>query len=141
MDKFILYTETHPTTYKLAQNYVTQTILRPPEDIVTDFARLTTEGVLTVIFRYAWDGASGPTRDTKSAMRGPLAHDTLYQMMRMGLLDYKLFRKPADQQLYLDLREDGMNYVRAKYWYAGVRTFAEKYARPQSQEIEIKRAP
>ena len=33
---------------------------------------------------YAWDGASGPTIDTKDSMKATLIHDVLYQVMREG---------------------------------------------------------
>ena len=33
---------------------------------------------------YAWDGASGPTVDTRGSFEAALVHDVLYQCMRLG---------------------------------------------------------
>ena len=59
---------------------------------------------------YAWDGCSGPTIDTETTMRAGLSHDTLYQLIREGLLPPsarvhidRFFREilKEDQSLYL----------------------------------------
>lgn len=95
------------------------------------------DGILTIRAGYAWDGASGPTIDTKTAMRGPLAHDALYQAMREGLLPRAL-KPEADQFMHDTMIEDGMMRIRAWLWLLGVRkcglmsTIANK---------DIKRAP
>lgn len=71
---------------------------------------------------YAWDGASGPTWDTKSSMRGSLVHDAGYQLMRNGLV-------PREQQFEWDNElervciEDGMWRVRASIWERMVNRF------------------
>jgi hypothetical protein len=46
------------------------------------------EGVFALHIRkgYAWDGASGPARDTRSVMLPSLGHDCLYQFISGGLL-------------------------------------------------------
>ena len=79
---------------------------------------------LTVEERYAWDGPSGPTIDTKSFMRGSLIHDALYQLMREGHLDRKVWRLYADKLLRKLCLEDGMSKFRAWYVYNAVRLFA-----------------
>lgn len=71
---------------------------------------------------YAWDGASGPTIDTKTAMRGPLAHDALYQAMREGLLP-RAMKPHCDQYMHDVMIEDGMNKIRAWAWLRGVKRF------------------
>ena len=54
------------------------------------------DGLLTIRKGYAWDGPSGPTWDTRSAMRGSCAHDAIYQLIRAGLLPTKPSRRRAD---------------------------------------------
>ena len=72
--------------------------------------------VLTIYPRYAWDGPSGPTIDTKTFMRGSLFHDALCQLIGEGLLDKK-YRKYADQLLRKLCLEDGMSKFRVWYVY------------------------
>ncbi len=79
--------------------------------------------ILKVNARYAWDGPSGPTFDTKTFMRGSLFHDALCQLIREGLLDKK-YRKYADQLLREICLEDGMSKFRAWYVYMAVRTYS-----------------
>ena len=67
---------------------------------------------------FLWN-ASGPTIDTPATRRGSLLHDGLY-----SLLHKKTFtRKQADKVLYNVMREDGVNWFRARYWYHSVRFF------------------
>jgi hypothetical protein len=79
-------------------------------------------GVLTIRAGYAWDGASGPTVDTKNSMRGGLVHDALYQAMREGLLPREL-KPDADQLLYETCIADGMLKARAWLWKRAVLRF------------------
>lgn len=84
---------------------------------------------------FTWDGASGPTFDDSTNMRASLAHDALYYLLREGLLgdhgskEWAKNRKIADQIFYKMLREDGMHWFRAKYYYLGVRLFGGKHAK------------
>ena len=78
-----------------------------------EYLSLDINGILTIKKGYAWDGASGPTWDTKNCKRASLVHDALYQLMREEVLPRK-YRKSADYLFYKHLREDGMWYVRAK---------------------------
>ena len=112
------------------------------EDVDTDFIALTVAGVLTVKNRYAWDGPSGPTIDTKSFMRGSLVHDALYQLMRGKYLDYKKHRDYADELLRKMCVDDGMFKLWARYVYKLLRMFGEKNARPSEEpQDEIIFAP
>jgi hypothetical protein len=92
--------------------------------------KLDTSGRLTIRAGYCWDGPSGPTFDTPDFMRGSLAHDALYQLMRAGHLAQDA-RKAADQLLYDLCREDGMWWFRANYVRWAVRKFAADAARQQ----------
>lgn len=108
--------------YQLAEDEVRKTTLAPKESISTRYIRLDTDGTFTVREGYAWDGASGPTRDTPNSMRGSLFHDAGYQLIRLGLLsaDHKL---AIDQLFYELLLEDGMLEGRAGIWHAAVVRF------------------
>jgi hypothetical protein len=103
--------------------------------ISTEYIKLAANGILTAKMGYVWDGASGPTIDTKNTMTPSLIHDCLYQLMRANLLDRK-WRKRADEVLYEALRERGMWKVRAKIWYRAVRKAASK-----SSKYDVLTAP
>ena len=67
---------------------------------------------------YAWDGASGPTFDTKSSMRPSLVHDAFCQMMRSRLIDYDKWQDKVNDFFKQQCKEDGMWGIRASIWYA-----------------------
>ena len=78
---------------------------------------------------YAWDGASGPTVDTKATMYPALIHDALYQLIRLGILPPGS-RKEADKLFRRLLKEYGMTFFRRWYFYQAVRWFGAASARP-----------
>ena len=125
--------------YQLVESYSTSVVICPDEKIETDFIELDESGLLTIQKGYAWDGPSGPTRDTKSFMRGSLVHDALYQLMRNNHLPSSC-REDADQELHRICREDGMNRFRAWYVLLGVRKAAGGAASPRAKK-EIRSAP
>ncbi len=100
------------------------------KDFINDYISLF-QCVLTIKKGYAWDGASGPTWDDKTNMRGSLVHDALYQIMREGGLSRVMYRKYADKLLIIICLEDGMNKLRAKIWYRAVRMFCGKSSLPR----------
>jgi len=93
---------------------------------------LDNKGLLRIESGYAWDGASGPTIDTSSSMRGSVGHDALYQLMRKGLLPQSC-RLYADDLLKKWCVEDGMWKIRAELWRESVGYFATKAALPENQ--------
>ncbi|MFA5378531.1 MAG: hypothetical protein WC455_22445 [Dehalococcoidia bacterium] len=101
------------------------------KSIKTDFIELFANGVIVGRKGYAWDGPSGPTFDTKNTMRGSLVHDIGYQLMREGRLPHS-YREYFDKLLYDTLREDGMSWVRAQYWYRGVAWGADSACLPKN---------
>lgn len=113
--------------YQLAESYSYQTEISG-FNIETDWISLSPVGILTAKKGYAWDGASGPTVDTASSMRGSLVHDCLYQLMGVDerLL---LYRTYADDLLYQICCEDGMSSFRAYLWRKAVNWFGGKAAR------------
>jgi len=78
--------------------------------------------------RYAWDGPSGLTIDTKNTHYPSLIHDAFYQLMREGYLDSKIYRKAVDDLFLELLKEEGMCYLRRMLWYKMVRKYGAKYA-------------
>lgn len=109
--------------YRLFETEAYATDIKPAAHISTEFIDMTVTGIVTVKAGYVWDGASGPTFDTKNTFTASLIHDALYQLMREGLLDRK-WRKRADKILYEILRSRGMWKFRAKLWYRAVRASA-----------------
>lgn len=106
------------------------TRLRPKEPIETDFVRLDVDGSLTLRAGYAWNGASGPTLDTVSTIRGSAAHDAIYQLLSLGLLEpHDEMRALGDQELAHICAKDGMWMARAGVWEWAVRTFGGRNAR------------
>ena len=117
--------------YKLTEDYRHVTAFRDSEG-GNPYVELAVNGELTIHARYAWDGPSGPTIDTKSFMRGSLVHDALYQLMRERVLDRERDRKDADRLLRRLCVEDGMWRFRARYVYWFVRMFGGGAAKPRA---------
>lgn len=117
--------------YQLATGYGVQTNIYSPEAILTEFITLSMNGLLFIKRGYAWDGASGPTIDTKSSMRGSLVHDALCQLMRLGLLGSE-WRYAVDRELEIKCLEDGMWRWRARLWFKAVRRVGKFATLPEN---------
>ena len=102
------------------------------DEIETDYVSLH-NGLFTVKAGYAWDGPSGISFDTKTFRRGSLLHDALYQLMREGLLNRKLYREYADEKLRDICLEDGMWKFRAWYVFKVVRVCGKKSSMPRKE--------
>ena len=137
MKEFILYRGGYK--YQLAETYVCQTEIRPPQDIATEFILLNRFGILTVKRGYAFDGPSGPAIDTPSAMRGSLIHDAGYQLLRLGLLSQST-RRQWDALYKQACLEDGMWKIRAWAHFDVLRMFGANAAKVGS-EPGVLRAP
>ena len=124
--------------YQLHTPYKVEVGIRLPDRVETPYLALE-GGILYIREGYAWDGASGPTLDTSSSMRGSLVHDALYQLMRLGLVPLT-HRLRADRLLYEMCREDGMWWIRANLWEKAVNLFAEDCALPGTDR-EVCTAP
>lgn len=120
--------------YQLCADWWVQTPITGHEATVPGFINLALDGKLTIHTGYAWDGPSGPTIDTKTFMRGSLAHDALYQLMREGLISESL-REDADRLLMALCVQDGMNAVRAACVYAAVRECGGPSAKRQAAHM------
>jgi hypothetical protein len=138
-----IYVDGEKDKYRLCQDYVHKLPFKFSKTISAGSSGLCagrlcnlriTGGVLIVGNGYVWDGASGPTIDTKDSMRGSLVHDALYQLMRDRIIGtYR--RKQADLELKRICIEDGMKPFRINYWYFFVRLFAAKHATPPPIEM------
>lgn len=102
------------------------------------FVRLK-HGLLEILPGFAWDGASGPTIDTKSSMRGGCVHDALYRFIRRELLPPEV-KSIADELLHDICVMDEMWHWRADSWYLAVDRLADSAADPKNR-VKIKRAP
>lgn len=98
------------------------------------FISLDGDGKLTVRAFYAWDGASGPTRDDKTNMRGSAIHDAFYQLMRQGWIPLS-FRDKVDALFETMCKADKMGKFRAWYYHKGVQWFGKKSAEVQGEVI------
>ena len=119
--------------YQLTEDYTVELRHNPVKNIDTEYISINVSGKLTIKKGYAWDGASGPTIDTKNSMRGALVHDALYQLMREKLIS-RSYRIYADKEFYQMIREDGMSWLRAKIWYRSVRVAAYPFASPSKRK-------
>ncbi len=106
--------------YQLTRPYSVQTGICPPATIDYPYWTLHDNGLLEVSAGFAWDGASGPTFDTKSSMRPSLVHDCFCQMAKDRRLDYKTFAPLYNELFEKMCVEDGMWKMRAALWKAGV---------------------
>jgi hypothetical protein len=136
----ITYRKLRKYKYQITDDYVLNISLKPDENITTSFIELNDVGKIKIKARYAWDGPSGPTIDTKNFMRGSLVHDALYQLMREEHIDIEK-REEADKLLRQHCREDGMSSIRAWVIYQAVKWFGKKSALPQDEESKICQAP
>lgn len=138
----IFYREIGKYKYELVRMYSQQTVIYPDVDIITKYVALLRTGILIIREHYAWDGASKPAINTKSNRRASLVHDALYQLMRLGLLNYSEWRAVADKYYYDICLEDKMFGWRASLEYWAVSNFAEFAALPsQEPEVAIETAP
>ena len=117
--------------YQLAAPETFQTTVLPKQAAETHFITLSPHGRLTLREGYAWDGASGPTWDTKSSMRGSLYHDAMYQLIRMGYL-MRYQRPQIDDEFGRLLKEDGMWGWRRRLWVREVKKFGSPAADPKN---------
>ena len=110
--------------YQLFSDTAIITNIKPKATVNTRFITLYKNGVLKIKADYAWDGATSAI-DTNSFMRGSLAHDALYQLMRGGKLP-RNNRNKADRLLQKICIEDGMFKIRAYWVYKAVNLFGAK---------------
>ncbi len=134
------YRELKRYKYQLMEDFIYVTEIRGFE-VNLELIKLDADGNLTIIKYYAWDGASGPTRDSSCSMRASLVHDAFYQLMRMGIVSQDQV-VPVDKLFRKILLKDGMGSFRAWYWYKGLRLANGKAAKPEPfKDPKIFKAP
>ena len=118
--------------YQLRKPHIEWIPIYPKQLVKTEWIELTSDGELLIRAGYAWDGASGPTIDTKSSMRGSLVHDAIYQLIRLGLID-QTNKSVADDLLHNICVEDGMWHFRAEVWEECVKRLAGGSCMPSGE--------
>ena len=126
--------------YQLDEDHAIGISIKPTSDITKQFIVLDTGGNLMVKKGYAWDGPSGPVRDTDGNLRASLVHDALYQLMRNEDLSREPHRKAADQAFRDICKADGVSRIRAFLYYKALRKFGKKAASPENKR-QVKSAP
>lgn len=124
------YKKLHRYKYQLKEKFEYQTAFLG-YSIDTKFIKVNEQGVLIIEEYYAWDGPSGPTKDTLNSMRGSLVHDALYQLLREEELSQELLI-PIDKLFIEILKIDGMGKFRRWYWYRGLRLANGSAGKPGS---------
>lgn len=109
------------------------------------------DGWLTICAGYAWDGVSGPARNTPATRKPGCVHDALYQLIRLGVLGrehrvtadwilYRIFRQTqrpwALARLSRRARARALAWieVRALYYLAAVRFGGRRHTEPRKVE-------
>lgn len=128
----------YTTGYKhqLCEDEACSTDIHPFITIDHKFFHLSIGGTLTVRAGYAWDGASGGCPDNKYTLTPSLFHDALYQMMRLDLLPQSR-RNDIDKILYVQMRDRGLNWFTAKFYYRMVRRFGAAFADPANKKLVL----
>jgi len=125
--------------YQVAKQFYIKLGIVPFATILRPFVEMDMTGNTKILPGYAWDGASGPTWDSKNSMRSSLVHDIGYQLIRLGLIN-SAYKEYFDQLLRDLCVEDGMFKWRAEYWRWAVIKFGTGSTRP-SAEPKIEVAP
>lgn len=120
--------------YQLTRDMVLKTEVKGYH-VKTDYAELFEDGTLHIFRKWAWDGASGPTINDKTTMRGTGGHDVFYKFLRHELLPPET--KPLiDLTLQKYLKKDGSRAERAWLWFAGLTIWGDKAADPNNKNKE-----
>jgi hypothetical protein len=135
MPETLCYYDERLLKYTVAEkDYHFETPLRPSHVIATTHIELDTSGKLTTKVGYTWDGPSNPGPDFPRFMRASLAHDALYQLMRLGRLPNSRGNRLYADRLFLQLlREDRAFPLFRWAAFFAVRLFS--YSRSQSGAI------
>jgi hypothetical protein len=96
-----------------------------PVPVLKDYIEIK-NGIMSFEVGYRWDGCSGPTWDTAATMEASLAHDGLYQLMRLAILAQN-FKDFADRWFLELMLIDGAWRIRAYTFYNGVKYLGAKY--------------
>lgn len=81
------------------------------------------QGILYIKKGYIWDGASGPTIDTKSTIIASLVHDALYQSIREGCNIKKEIVDDIFYNLMIQKSNSLLGKIRAKTFLLALKLF------------------
>lgn len=90
--------------------------------VAIPYVVLGADGQLFIRAGYCWDFGSGPAIDTPEMVAASLAHDALYDLIKLGQLDNG-HRKAADKYFRQLLKDYGVGWFRRNYCYWAVRLF------------------
>ena len=127
--------------YQTCETLVFLTDICPNEDIIHPYFTIQKDGMVTVNAGYSYDGASGPSIDTKSFMRGSLIHDVFFQahQFRLGLpIDWM---PKANDLLIRICKEDGMSSIRCWWVHKAVTMFGRGLPKDLNPFEEVLIAP
>jgi hypothetical protein len=110
--------------YQTVEDFIIKVPIFPESNLYDEFCILYKDGTLLILKGFAWDGASGPTYDSKDSQIAAVVHDALYRLIRAGKLD-KSYKDQIDTIFYNLLIKNGMSNIRAKIWYLGVKYFGK----------------
>lgn len=128
--------------YEVLQDYRVKLHFKPKKRIESEFYIFDTDGWLTIKKGYRWNGASGPTWDTRSTIRASAVHDVIYQMIRRSQLDPGL-KDLGDRELQIIMIEDyhprnkisnQWSNFRAGYYYQAVKYVGGSSCKPGSEK-------
>jgi hypothetical protein len=105
--------------YQLEEDYEVQTPVKGTFVVGSQFI-LYGSGLLHISRGFAWDGASGPTFDSKSSMIASLVHDVFCVMMRNKMLPYTEYHHTVNKFFRQQCIDAGMWKWRAEVWYRAV---------------------
>ena len=126
--------------YQLATDYHFKTAIIPKQAVSIKFINLGLDGKLTVKNGYAWDGVSGPVKDTKKNLRASLVHDALYQLMRKEKISADEYKDTADKIFRKICKEDGVPSALVNVYYNVLKKVG-RYATEPKNKKRIKKAP
>lgn len=127
--------------YVLNRDFCIRLPYSPPAMIPGNYFIFYPNGDLFIKKGCPWDGASGPTIDTRDCLRGSLVHNILYHCIRMGWLASDPWRKYADK-IALDIwKEDSSCWffraIRYPIWWWALRKFACYADDPEAERSEL----
>ena len=118
--------------YQLLESF-TKKLNYPFPDVESDFFTIK-DNIIYIKKFYSWDGASGPTIDSKTSMIAGLVHDCLYQSINTNLMDPS-YKATADKEFLSILLENHMNKFRAYSWYFFLGLFGKVYSKLKNKKV------
>lgn len=125
--------------YALSEDYCIQTPVTG-YSIIDPFFELREDGFLTIRRGFVWDGASGPTIDTDSAISASAVHDVFCICMRDRRISYTEWQDEINRFFKDMCIRNGMPNWRAAIWHAAVE-FGDAGNPEQGPDRKVHTAP